>query len=526
MSTYLRQWRIANIANFIEAKISRTRRAVPALLLVALALFAIGCDRPEPASSTPEPTPAPARPAPPRPAAKRVPRIVILISLDTLRADHLGSYGSARFTSPVLDGIAREGVVFDDASATAPWTLPSHASMLTGLHPNEHGVTTQWRSLPEDISTLQGVLSRRGFRTAAVVNSTLLRQRPYQVTRGFDEFVWIEEGFDHREPSRHVTDRAIAHLSRSDRKPLFLFVHYYDVHSDYVSLPGYERLFVDPYSGIADGSTLQLFYANLNQDYADRCREDFDSEACTVTSGRVIDASTPKIRYTAADVRHLESLYDAGVRQLDTELGRLFSHLRTSGKLDEALVVVTSDHGESFGEHGAMEHGFDQHQEVLRVPLIIRGPGIPRGKRIDAPVSLVDVMPTILAQLQIMPPGDGAGLDLAPLWQGDRPEAFATRRLYGESPIWIHPLVGNRLMRSVREGNFKLHFDALRGTHALYDLSVDPGEATDISQGYPELTARLVAHMKERYPALPPEREGIELDENDVDRLRALGYEY
>ena len=150
---------------------------------------------------------------------------VILLVVDTLRADHLGFYGYEKFTSPVLDMIAAEGVVFEDASATSPWTLPSHASMLTGLYPKQHGVQTMATALPEDVPTLAGLLAESGFQTAAVVNSTWLQKDSFRITRHFANYLFVPDVAARRSPSTWVTDQAIEWLGEMRDARLFLFVH-------------------------------------------------------------------------------------------------------------------------------------------------------------------------------------------------------------------------------------------------------------------------------------------------------------
>lgn len=303
------------------------------------------------------------------PSGPPKPEIVILISIDTLRADHLGCYGYPRKTSPYLDRLASEGTLFEDAMTPAPWTLPAHASLLTGLYPSRHGVKGFGHYLPAKIDTLAQLLHRQGYVTAAVVNSHLLTSRS-GLDRGFREFVYLEEVVPQREPTKGIIDQATSWLGRFREQKLFLFVHTYDVHSDYKAEERYEREFVRPYVGRADGTSRQLMAFREGK----------------AALGR-------------GDASHLIDLYDAGIRQTDDELLRLTDYLRASGLLERTLLVITSDHGEESFEHGGVLHGKTQYQEVVKVPLILRGPGIPKGRRVAAPVSLLDVMPTLLARL-------------------------------------------------------------------------------------------------------------------------------
>jgi len=472
--------------------------------------------------------------APPVQPAPRVDR-VILISIDTLRADHLGVYGHARFTSPVLDALASQGAVFEDASSAAPWTLPSHASMLTGLYPLRHHVVTSQTALPDSVPTLASMFERAGFFTAAVVNSTWLKQTTFHLTRDFDAFLAVDDAdYGRRTPSTWVTDQAIEWMQDHLDERLFLFVHYYDVHADYASLPAYEKLFVTPYEGPADGTGWQLQVENFDDRHVAYCIAEHDPTVCAFGSSekpRVIDEKMHKVGFDRDDIRHLEELYDAGIRQLDSELGRLFGFIDQEGLRDGTLVIVTADHGEEFLDHGRVEHFLTTYQEMLHVPLIVRGPGVPAGVRIDAPVSLVDVAPTALSVAGVPVPAGLDGVDLSPLLHGADAAAFEERPIWGEAaggegygpPLdSIYPLY-----RSVRQGRFKLIHDALTGRSELYDLDADPHEQHDIRARAPQVAERLEALLAARHAdARAPGDDGdaVKLDPDELDRLRALGY--
>jgi arylsulfatase A-like enzyme len=422
------------------------------------------------------------------------PRNLVLISIDTLRADHLGCYGYQRPTSPAIDAVAEAGVVFEDASATSPWTFPSHASLLTGLYPRRHGASQPERALAGDVIHIAAWLQQHGFRTAAVVNSTWFK-RP-GMRKGFDDFVFVPETVDAREPSR-VTELALLRLRRFDRAtPFFLFLHYYDVHSDYRSMPEYERMFAGDYRGRANGSTRQLLAFLLG-------RTDFEED----------------------DVRHLRDLYDAGIRQLDDQLAKIFRDLRNRGLLDQTLLVVTADHGEEFLEHGSLLHGATQYQEVIRAPLVFAGAGIPAGVRVTTPVSLVDVMPTTLAVLGVPIPDSLDGIDLQSLWKQPDP-ALAQRLLFLDATRNITEqgrLVGGS-RRGVRWGRFKLEHDAETRESRLFDLTLDPAERHDVEDTHPEVAARLFEALKEYLEQAPASRRSEPLGEEERRLLESLGY--
>lgn len=510
------------------ATIRRGCRRSLATLLCAAATLA-GC----PSSEQPA-RPTTSAATPDERGRPETPHTIILISIDTLRADHLGLYGYERFTSPNLDAFARDGVVFEDASSTSPWTLPAHASLLTGRTPLRHGVTTVQTRLSEQVPTLASLLARAGYRTAAVVNSTWLKPTEFGLTREFDRVRFVPE-----DPARHatnvlVTDQAIEWLSEVGENKLFLFMHYYDVHADYASEPAYEQLFVGPYDGIANGTSWQLTRANLEDDYLEMCHERFDPEKCTFadTDGHnIVDRSVARIRFDADDVRHLEALYDAGIRQFDSELGRFFRFLDDADLTEGSVVVVTSDHGEEFMEHGRVDHFLTMYQEVIRVPFVLRGPGIPSGLRPVAPVSIIDVAPTLLTLAGLDVPPDVEGLDLSPLWRDSGSTAFEQRLLYGEASggLTYRLVVGEYfpIYESVRQGRYKLVYDSKSGEPELFDLAVDPREQANVADAMPEIATRLDSAMRERRASSgdrQPVADPVVLPEEDVDRLRALGY--
>ena len=475
-------------------------------------------------------------------AAPIRPRLIILISIDTLRADHLSLYGYPRMTSPNLDLFALEGASFEDASSVAPWTLPAHASMLTGLYPMTHGVIEPGRKLPKDIPTLAKLLGDHGWRTAAAVNSAWLLRKTHELSREFDDFLFVQEVLVQRFPTRKVTDRAMRWIEEAKTSNLFLFMHYYDVHSDYKSLPRFEKLFVAPYEGEIDGTTWQLNVASMPDSYIASCQADFDAERCRFGAGEslhYVDDSVRKPTFAPHDLRHLEELYDAGIRQIDDELGRFFRYLESEDLFDVATVIVTSDHGEELSDHGSFYHFLTIYQEVLRVPLIVRGAGIPPGQAIGAPVSIVDLAPTILAWAGIEPPAEFEGFDLGPLLRGE-PDGREARALDGRlrnrfqhaeasgGLQWQKRAEGLvPIFSSIRRGKFKLVHQTGTDSAALYDLESDPKELIDISAKERRVAETLLAEMRQRQAdfgedSLPENR--FELDPEEAERLRALGY--
>jgi arylsulfatase A-like enzyme len=410
---------------------------------------------------------------------------LLLISIDTLRADVLGCYGNQRPASPAIDAFARQGALFEAALAPSPWTLPSHASLLTGLYPLRHGVTTHRRRLPTMIPTWAGWLRSHGFFSAAIVNAKFVSRR-WGLHRGFERFLYVQGRPDLRQPSG-VEARATRWLSEGLPEPFFLFLHFFDVHAPYEAQPTYESMFVGPYDGDADGSLEQL-----------------------------LQASEGAFQFDAEDARHLTDLYTAGVRQIDEGIGRLLMLLERLGHVDDTIIILTSDHGEEFLDHGGVLHAKTQYEEVMRVPLIIRGPGVPAGVRVSQTVSLVDVMTTVLALAGVPLPPDLDGVDLSPLLGGGA-DPFEDRFIFGEASI-------NNKARSVRYRNFKLIRDHGSDTYALYDLEADPGEHHDVKEDHPETASLLLRRLEQRWSGIRHEAPRTTLEPEELEQLRALGY--
>ncbi len=424
---------------------------------------------------------------------------VIVISIDTLRADHVGCYGYERPTSPTLDNLASEGLLFEDVMSTSPWTLPAHGSLLTGLYPNRHGLKSYNNPLPNSVVTLSEILSKHGFSTAAVVNSFYVSHR-YGFNRGFDDFIYVP-GIANLRVTSKVGDEALKCLTKYSSKPFFIFLHYFDVHSDYCSMPWYEELFVRPYHGIANGTTKQLMSFRRGE-----------------------------INLNQTDAMHLIDLYDAGIRQMDNEIARILSFLKSRKLLGKSLIVITSDHGEEFLDHGGVLHSQTQYQELLHVPIIMCGPGIPRSKRLKNIVSLVDVMPTILSLLCVPKPSSLDGFDLSPLWQQSASQ-LPRRYLFAEaSKDSVTPDQHNikyDIKRAVRDPRYKLHYDRLTEEIKMYDLQNDPLEKIDVASQHPSLLDSMFSQLKSfmaideikpSAPSLPS------LSPEEVQRLKSLGY--
>ncbi|MCG3128853.1 MAG: Arylsulfatase [Phycisphaerae bacterium] len=437
---------------------------------------------------------------------------IILISIDTLRADHLGCYGYPRDTSPRIDALARESLRFQYAYAQASWTLPSHMCLMTSQYPHVHGVQRESQSLADAGVTLAEALSAGGYHTAAFI-SWIYVSRKFGFAQGFDEFTellptkdQIDNATTAAYKAEEVSDRAARWLDKqSPDKPFFLFVHYFDPHIDYDPPPPFDALFDRGYAGSASGkyAWLSTFIKELHHQ--------------------------PR-RIAPRDLEHVVALYDGEIRYVDTYVGQLLDALQRKVGLDNCLIVLTSDHGEELDDHGSMEgHQWTLYEEVIRVPLIIRPPGRrPRTAVVETPVELIDVASTLLASAGVATPTAFQGGNLFDLPSRGLP---AARPLFGE--IQRH----NR-RQFVRNGRYKLiHTDDIgknsRGVpvvagHELYDLSADPRETVNLARDNAELVRTLTAEL-EQMLTLTPESgrtapRAASLSDTERRQLESLGY--
>jgi arylsulfatase A-like enzyme len=284
---------------------------------------------------------------------------IVLISIDTLRRDHVSAYGYPKATTPRLDALAKAGILCDDAVSTSSWTLPAHLSMLTSSDPGVHGGTNMNLGYNHRPPTLASILKTAGYATQAVT-SHLYVSAKYGVDTGFDH---LEYNQYHIAPQ--VAGRGVDLLDRFGDRPFFVFLHFYDPHTHY-----------EPHD-----KTLDLFETRYTGGLSGRWGDFKERDPATLP---------------AADMAHLLALYDNEIRFTDDAVGRVLDRLAELGLDKSTLVVVTSDHGEEFGEHGSWEHQKTLYEEVVRIPLVLRGPGV-AARRETAPVSLLDVAPTIVA---------------------------------------------------------------------------------------------------------------------------------
>ncbi|HLE84680.1 MAG TPA: sulfatase [Thermoanaerobaculia bacterium] len=413
---------------------------------------------------------------------------VVLISIDTLRPDHLGCYGYERETSPHLDALCRRAVVFEQAISHAPSTLMSHASLLTSLTPPRHGASfARRRALAEEVVTLAEVLRERGFRTASFNEGGQLAGR-WGLAQGFERYDSGGRGPDRFE---NVVADAFDWLDAPEGPggaPFFLFLHSYQVHHPYTPDPADLARFAPPgYDGWL-GDAVEI------------------RELRWINHGGV--------EATPADRALIAAAYDAEILDADRALGHLLAGLRERRLLDRTLVVFTSDHGEEMGEHGTLGwHTHTLYDELLRVPLVVALPaGRWAGERVARQVRLIDVAPTVLAAVGIEPPQAWQGTSLLEILRGERvpPLLALSQRDTGEE----RPVVA-----ALRTGRWKWY------DGRLHDLLADPAELHDYSHLEPDLSRALEASIEELLRAGPlASGEAVELDRETAERLKALGY--
>ena len=422
---------------------------------------------------------------------------VVLVTIDTLRADHVGSYGYARPTTPRIDALAGRGVRFSRCYSPAPWTAPAMFALITGVTPASHGIVhgqidvaadgggaergkpvpVLQEVLPDDWTTLAEALRDRGYTTAGFSsNGHLVRAQGF--AQGFDHFdercLW--------ERADCVNARVAEWLAAGPpRRPFFLWVHYFDPHHD-TTRPDRRYDPPPPYDAL------------------------FQAEGAPRGVGRSM------------------ALYDGEIRRTDDAVGELLERVGRIGDPATTVVVITADHGDEFLERGNWHHTKTVHDELVRVPLVVVGAGGGAGRVVDTPVSLVDLLPTLLATTGAPPLRAAEGLSLEPLL-GGRPasDAFLARGLYGETRRW-----SGLDRRYWLEGRYKLLVDRTATTRALYDVVADPGERRDLAAAEPAVMERLQRGLDEYLGRVAGARHPVPLRPADdparVEKLRALGY--
>lgn len=434
---------------------------------------------------------------------------ILLIVVDTLRADRLGCYGNPRALTPFLDELAAKGALFRHAYATSSWTCPSVASLFTSRFPTQHHVTSFQSALHENEVTLAETLRTAGWTSGAyVANLRLLSSLGY--AQGFERW-WVDGSKEIRGPT--LRRRSSVWLGQPSLQPRLLYLHYMEPHAPY-----------DP-----------------PEPYRSRWQRAVAGVDAAAANGKLRAMSGSELSREEADL--LESLYDGEVATLDAELRALFAELEQSGFLDHAIIVVTADHGEEFHEHGSFTHGTTLYNEVVHVPLLVVASGLQPGSLIDENVSLVDVAPTILELAGLPPEPRHEGRSLVPLMRpkGAAPPEPAQARSRLRARPKARPVllelesVGagwdpRAHSKGIVLGGLKLLTPTI-GVPIVYHLGADPGEIRPNAVRFFGSRRRQLERVLMSLTADLRQRQGImvkgdEIDEATREKLRALGYQF
>ncbi len=416
------------------------------------------------------------------PAGSEKPDIFLII-IDTLRADHLGCYGYDRNTTPVLDSLAESGTLFSRCQAQAPWTLPAHASIWTGLSVASHmaGIRDMITyGLSSDFDNIATILKSEGYITLGFVNVVLLNNS-FGFANGFDHYSWVAHGHGRAaETVDEVLEWFMANRGNPD--PKLVVIHLFDVHAPYDPPPPFDKRYsLEGTGGITDWEVSD------------------DTELLN-----------PEAR------EHLINMYDGEIAWVDSQLGRLFGQLRELDIAENALIIVTSDHGEEFLDHGLWGHAHSLYQELLHVPLIISGPGIPSGVTDPAPAAQYDILPTISAYAGVSVSDQVEGIDLFSPSQESRiiPSSGAIPgHCCTESCENFESICS--VLNQYRKGIYNFH----NGDEQMFDLSLDPGEH------HPQPLDSVLLESLEYYRATPPlEIPPVVRGRGIDDTLEDLGY--
>jgi len=416
-----------------------------------------------------------------RPA--KTPPNVVLIVLDTVRDDCVGAHWQGVPLTPSVDAIAAEGTRFTNAFSAAPWTVPSHATLFTGLHPHRHYADHEHFKLADSFTTLAERLQAHGYATAGVTcNPWLTHTLGFK--QGFEQYFEVyADSQPNENDSPKASTQAIEWLRQraADQRPFFLFINYLDAHLPYTPAP--EALNRLP--PVPDAKPRTAFSIAEAERFLGR-----------------LDQLSP------ADLQEVRRVYAAEILAQDAQVARVLDYLRGTGQLENTVLIITADHGEQLGEHGFTGHEFSLYEPVLDVPLIVRfPPGFPAGLQTPAPAGLIDILPTILDVAGLPPPSETLpGRSLRKLLAApaaDRPllaeyarPATLINKYWRSNQPRVDMSAYNTSLKSLRLGGFK-YIAADIGWERLFDLSTDAGEERDLSAEMPDRLAQMRAKVAE-----------------------------
>lgn len=460
---------------------------------------------------------------------------VVLIVLDTTRADHVGCYGHPGGLTPALDALAAEGVLYSQMISPASWTVPSHASLFTGYYPMTHGCGSEYhRWLDDDYVALAEMLSDQGYQTVAMVANSWLHRRRANMLQGVSSYLMLDRsaagqrrttayplfskmGVPTRWSDKGAADSVVALAgwledSRDSKRPFYLFVNLMEAHQPYLPPMAWRNRHLPAGTGYLHASRVGVRFSGTKW-----------------LAGE---------NHTEQEAEIIRSLYAAAMAYQDHQLGAILEVLRSSIDMNNTLLIITSDHGENLGERGLWDHDFAVNDALVHVPFVIRYPSMfPAGTRVDGQCQLVDVVPTVFDVLgRPCPTAELPGRTLVPERFDPYDYTYAQRYPQYSSLRLISTVTGFRrdvtgflgFLRMIRSDRYKYVWSS-RGDHRLYDLLHDPREEANLIEHEPEVAADLDARLKTWWTTQQeyvPDEEQVSdpLDNLSIESLRALGY--
>lgn len=465
---------------------------------------------------------------------------VILITLDTIRTDHISCYGYYRQTTPNLDKFAQESLLFKNAFSTGSWTLPAHASIFTGLYPSKHGAHGKMSAqqydlgtkLNDQFTTLAEVLQKEGYRTAGVIggpycssnfglaqgydyyNENLINIKPdlahFRLYKIIGKFIPLKDmafrfGYSGARIAAQMNTIALGWLNRNYTQPFFLFINYFDPHGPFAAPPPYDLLY--------EGKNEEIIATPEKRGEINYCVREW-AFTQSVLSGEMVLSEKKKA--------HLISQYDGKISYLDFHLGKLLQKLKDLKIYDQTMIVIAGDHGESFGEHNLMFHNVALYGNLLKVPLIIKYPRPMKKKGIaEHTVSLVDIMPEIITTLGLPIPDHIQGIPL-----GEKKLRGVVAENYRQKAfVKMAPRRFDRDLRAIIKDDFKYIWSS-NGKNELYNLQKDPHELHNLVNELPQKGKEMEGFLNRWFPSDEdmPVEEKLKMDKRVLENLKALGY--
>jgi len=431
---------------------------------------------------------------------------ILLIVLDTVRADRLGCYGNTEGITPQIDKFAQNSFVLENAFSHSPWTLPSIASLLTSNYPAQHGAggfLGEFKVLPPSALTLAELCRKAGLATAAVVNVFFLTEK-FGMTQGFDTVnAFVSHSNRDTRRAGPTTQAALNWIDKNKSKPFFLFVHYFDPHLVYDPPQPFRGQFAAP----RDKDTTDFIFGTVED---------------------IMDLRQNQTAPTPGKIQRLKKLYNGEIAYTDSQVGKLIQGISKQGLDKNTIIIITADHGEEFLEHNGFEHGHTLYDELLHVPLIIRTPDImtpkqssdtaQRPSRISATVRLIDVAPTVCELADIKISSGFSGKSIRPLLEGIKE---AGRPVLSQGNMWGPSGV------AWRKDGMKIIIQSSKPEVQLFDVSLDPAEKENLADLKPEVTKTLRGdlHLILKKLSLKQKNQiSPQLTPEEIERLRSLGY--